>query len=98
MLICDNCGNDFEEGICSDCELDLRAAAERTPVELAAGELLNALKDLQKAIREYGLLDIKKRFSLCVADAQANTTIAKVQGNPSPQPNPLVQDEHKSAP
>jgi len=41
--------------------------------------LLAALKDLQKAVREHGLLDIKKRFSLCNADAQANKAIFLVE-------------------
>jgi len=43
----------------------------------AAPDLLVALKDLQEAVREHGLLNVKKRFSLCAADAQANTAIAK---------------------
>lgn len=42
----------------------------------AVPALLEALKNLQKVIREHGLLDIKKRFSLCNADAQANAAIA----------------------
>jgi len=41
----------------------------------AAPKLLAALEALQDAIREHGLLDIKKRFSLCTADAQANAAI-----------------------
>ncbi len=43
----------------------------------AAPDLLEACRGLQQAIRKYGLLDIKKRFSLCTADAQVNTAIAK---------------------
>lgn len=47
----------------------------------AAPELLAALKRLQSVVRdEYHLLDIKKRASLCLADAQAGTAIAKAEG------------------
>jgi len=42
-------------------------------------DLFEALKDLQKAVREHNLLDIKKRFSLCNADAQANKVIAEAE-------------------
>ena len=45
----------------------------------AAPDLLAALKDLQGAVREHGLLDIKKRFSLCNADAQACKAIHKAE-------------------
>lgn len=47
----------------------------RCKLNAAAPELLASLKDLQQAVREHGLLDIKKRFSLCAADAQADTAI-----------------------
>ncbi|MCP5019631.1 MAG: hypothetical protein GY938_30760 [Ketobacter sp.] len=43
----------------------------------AHADLLKALEDLQEAVREHHLLDVKKRFSLCSADAQAITAIAK---------------------
>lgn len=46
----------------------------------AAPELLEALKGLQKVIRDGHLLDVKKRFDLCVADATACTAIAKAEG------------------
>lgn len=98
-MICDHCEEEIVgDAICLDCFhiALLENQPEKTPLELAAGNLLNALKDLQKAVREHNLLDIKKRFSLCAADAQANTAIIKAQGNPSPQPNPAGQDVHKS--
>lgn len=41
----------------------------------SAPELLMALKDLQSAVHEHHLLDIKNRFSLSVADAQADKAI-----------------------
>lgn len=57
-------------------DIEIRKLSERVVV---ISDLLKALKDLQKAVREHKLLDIKKRFSLCVADAQANTIIAKAE-------------------
>ena len=47
---------------------------------LSAPELLNALVDLQNAVREYRLLDAKKRWRLCTAEAQATTAIYKATG------------------
>ena len=46
----------------------------------AAPDLLAALKDLQREVHDYRLLDVRKRFSLCTADAQAGTAIAKAEG------------------
>ena len=46
----------------------------------AAPELLEALELLQMAIRSEGLLNATKRFSLCVADANARAAIAKAKG------------------
>src|SRR5580704_13031129 len=46
----------------------------------AAPDLLEALKLLQNAIHEARLLDVKKRFSLCNADAAAGKAIAKAEG------------------
>jgi len=43
----------------------------------ALPELLEALKTLVNEIHKYKLLDVKKRFSLCSADAQAGTAIHK---------------------
>jgi len=51
------------------------------PYGNAHEELLEALKRLQSVVRdEYHLLDIRKRPSLCLADAQAGTAIAKAEG------------------
>ena len=47
----------------------------------AAPELLKACKLLQAALTEHHLRDVKKRFSLCVADAAANKAIAKAENN-----------------
>ena len=68
--------------ICSSCNvnhLSLEEAIANAKLIAAAPDLLVALKDLQKAVREHGLLNIKKRFSLCAADAQANKTITQVE-------------------
>lgn len=58
-----------------------KGVADMIDQETGARELLAALVDLQNAVREYKLLDIKKRFSLCTADAQANAAIFKYGGN-----------------
>lgn len=85
MLICDTCGNDFEEGICMDCVTDLRAAAKRTPVELAAGELLNICKDIYN---DEIALGSRTRKIL-------REIISKVQDNPSLQANLAESDADK---
>lgn len=41
----------------------------------AAPRLLEALRGLQKAVREAGLLNVKKYFDVCVADAEAGKAI-----------------------
>lgn len=46
----------------------------------AAPNLLEAVKLLQAALTQYRLRDVKKRYSLCVADAIASTAIAKAEG------------------
>ena len=38
-------------------------------------ELLAALKELRSEVHNHHLLDVKKRFLLCTADAQAGTAI-----------------------
>lgn len=52
----------------------------RCIMEHAAPEMLEALKLLQSALTEYKLRDVKKRYSLCVADAAASKAIAKAEG------------------
>lgn len=49
----------------------------------AAPDLLQACKLLQAALTEYNLRDVKKRYSLCVADAAANKAIAKAESGAS---------------
>jgi hypothetical protein len=49
----------------------------------AAPELLEACKEIQTIIRELRLLDVTKRFSLCVADAAMGKAIAKATGEES---------------
>jgi len=46
----------------------------------AAPELLQALRDLQKELRDAIKLDVKKHYSLMVADACASKAIAKAEG------------------
>jgi len=46
----------------------------------AAPDLLEACKLFQAALTEYRLRDVKKRFSLCLADAAAGKAIAKAEG------------------
>lgn len=50
------------------------------PKHAAAPDMLEALKLLQAALTEYRLRDVKKRYSLCVADAAASNAIAKAEG------------------
>jgi len=47
---------------------------------LAAPELLQALRELQKELRHAVKLDVKKHYSLMVADACASKAIAKAEG------------------
>lgn len=47
----------------------------------AAPALLEACKLLRAALTEYKLRDIKKRFSLCVADAEAGKAIVAAESN-----------------
>jgi hypothetical protein len=51
----------------------------RCRLGMAAPELLAACKEMREAILEHGLLDVKKRFSLCVADAAMGSAIAKAE-------------------
>ena len=56
----------------SECDANYRLVA-------AAPDLLTALQSLRKAVHDAHLLDVKKRFDLCVADAAAGTAIAKAE-------------------
>lgn len=63
---------------CQGCHLE---DAKRVSIlNAAAPDMLKALEGLQKAIRDAGLLDVKKQYSLCVADAVACTAIHKARG------------------
>jgi hypothetical protein len=46
----------------------------------SAPELLQALRDLQQELHRVLKLDVKKHYSLMVADAVANKVIAKAEG------------------
>lgn len=52
--------------------------AER--IRNAAPDMLEALKLFQAALTEYKLRDVRKRFSLSVADAAASKAIYKAEG------------------
>ena len=47
---------------------------------LAAPDMYEAIKLLQAALTEHRLRDVKKRSSLCIADAAACAAIAKAEG------------------
>ena len=74
LTVKDAIGGDEEVAYCFDVE----RAAFIVRACNAHEELVEALKRLQSVVRdEYHLLDIRKRPSLCLADAQAGTAIAK---------------------
>ena len=53
---------------------------ENAQLIASAPDMYEALKLLQAALTEYRLRDVKKRFSLCAADAAASKAIAKAEG------------------
>ena len=59
---------------------DLKTTEANAALISAAPDMLEALKLLREAIHALHLLDIKKRFSLCVADAAAGKAIFKAEG------------------
>ena len=58
----------------------MRQKTERIISQEEANELLYSLKTLVNAIRENRLLDVRKRYTLSTAHAQAGTAIAKAEG------------------
>lgn len=59
------------------CVVDAKRIARAAP------KLLAALKSLQAALTEHGLRNVRKRFSLCIADAEASSAIAEAEGRAS---------------
>ena len=53
---------------------------EDTQLIAAAPDLLEALKELQKQIHAHMKMDVKKHFSLLVADAAASKVIHNAEG------------------
>lgn len=52
---------------------------EEVELRLRNAELLQALKDLRERLHRTFKLDVRKHFSLLVADAQAGTAISKAE-------------------
>jgi len=103
MLICDHCEEEIVgDAICLDClEIAIfENQVKKTPVELAAGDLLNILRDIED--RHYMLDGCPcPGCKLCERNREiiekANNLL-KALNNQSPQANPSAQDAHKSAP
>lgn len=66
--------------ICTVMNRDPRDERANANLIAAAPDLLEACELLQAALTEYHLRDVKKRFSLGVADAAASKAVAKAQG------------------
>ena len=60
-------------------DFTLEEAIEHAALIAAAPDLLAACKEMQAALTEHHLRDVKKRFSLCVADSAMNRAIAKAE-------------------
>jgi|ERR1041384_3288850 hypothetical protein len=65
-------------------EVEVRREVLKMRKKSAVTELLDAAKLMQDALTEHRLRDVKKRFSLCVADAALSSAIAKVKGKSEP--------------
>ena len=63
--------------LCEDGYYNREIALKHARLIAAAPELLEACKLMQAALTEHHLRDIKKRFSLCVADAAMGKAITK---------------------
>jgi hypothetical protein len=95
---CDRCGDYIEEfAVCPDCVTELEQQIKRTPLELAAGDLLKAaefalriLLQSQDCYEDYAQRTIND-LSLAIQKV-------KTLNNPSPQANPLGSDAHKFSP
>ena len=111
-MICDHCEEEIiGDAVCLNC---LKIAifenqpkkVKKTPLELAAGDLLDACEKAKDRLETYIIMyneiveDEDLFFNVSKEVAFLNTIIIKVktQGNQSPQANPPAQDEHKSAP
>jgi hypothetical protein len=100
---CDRCDTKIEKNaitICSDCLTELEQQAQRTLLELAAGELYKRAKNIVEKWSNVNVDHNQINFAqeeLDNAVLYLNDILLKIQDNPSPQPNPLESDEHKSA-
>jgi len=105
---CQNCRNEIEDfAICSDCEIELRRLADRTPVELAAEDLLKACEaivrdyedeDSNMIIDPASCVHIPNHTDLCPYWlAKQAIQKAKFPNNRSVLKSPSGPDEYKSS-
>ena len=88
---CEDCGSEAEIGYCFECDVLREGRINRTPVELAAEDLLKACEYTIDKLR----LVKGKTFNILPIIAAIEK--AKAQDNQSNQKNPSAQDEHKSS-
>lgn len=70
-----------KEGFGSALPVPLEHAEETVRLRAEVAELEAALRELQKQLRAHVKMDVKKHYSLMVADATASTVIAKAASN-----------------
>lgn len=59
---------------------EMNRALEAQQAQTLETELLDALRELQKQLHAHIRLDVKKHYSLMVADAIASKAIARAEG------------------
>lgn len=108
-MICDHCEEEIVgEAVCLDClEIAIfENQVKKTPLELAAGDLLKMCKGLIHRANcmlqshqcvEHTDSECCDRVYMLDMIQESEEIITKAQDNPSPQPNPAEPDECKSA-
>jgi len=76
--IMDNDGDGFIAKVYAHTNIETQKANAR--LIAAAPDLLEALKELQKRIHAHMKMDVKKHYSLLVADAAASKAIHNAEG------------------
>jgi hypothetical protein len=97
---CEECGNEINDyALCSDCVTELKLQVQRTPVELAAEDLLNACEQVIDIITPSKLKGtIKENFSEQAVLAQlSRVLIAFKKVNPNNQSIPKNLLEKQNA-